>query len=114
MKNVKTKCFLQNWNVKARKRIQKSGDNLVKNLHKNACKILKISLENYKTHCWRRSAATNLADRVVSFINLKQHSQWKSDAVVEGYMGIHQKGKRNVSTTIEPVSTRPKSTTRTK
>ena len=36
-KNVKTKCFLQNWNVKAQKRIQKSGENLVKNLHKNTC-----------------------------------------------------------------------------
>ena len=39
-KKVKTTCFFQNWNVKARKRIQKSGENLVKNLHKYACKIL--------------------------------------------------------------------------
>ena len=27
----------------------------------------------YTSHCWRRSAATNLADAGVSFINLKQH-----------------------------------------
>ena len=72
-KNVKTKCFLWYWNMKARKRIQKSGENLVTNLHKNACRILEISAENYTTHCWRCSAATNLADRGVSFINLKWH-----------------------------------------
>ena len=76
-KNVKTKFFLQNWNVKARKSIQKSGENLGKNLHKNACNILEISVENYTTHCWRRSAGTNLADRGVSFNNLKRHNQWK-------------------------------------
>ena len=85
-KNVRTKCFLQNWNVKARKRIQKSGENLVKNLHKNVWKILEISPENYTTYCWRHSVATNLADKGVSFINLKQHSRWKLDAVVEGYI----------------------------
>ena len=70
--NVKTKYFFQSWNVKGRKRIQKSGENIVKNLHKNACNILHISAENYTTQCWRLSAATNLADRGVSFINLKQ------------------------------------------
>ena len=85
-KNVKTTCFLQNLNVKAQKCIQKSKEDLVKNLHKNACKILKISSENYTTHCWRHSAATNLADIGVSFINLKCHGQWKSDAMVEGYI----------------------------
>ena len=82
--NVNTKCFLQNCNVKARKRIQKSGENKVKTLHKNACKILHISAENYTTHCWRHSAATNLTDRGVSFIYLKRHGQWKSNSVVKG------------------------------
>ena len=51
--------------------------------NKNQCKTLEISAENYTTHCWRHSAATNLADRGISFINLKRHSQWKSDSVVD-------------------------------
>jgi len=43
-------------------------------------------VDGYTGHCLRRSAATNLADRGVSFVNLKRHGQWKSDSVVEGYI----------------------------
>ena len=103
-KNVKTKCFLQNWNVKVQKRIQQSGENLVKNLHKTACKILKISPEIYTIHCWRRSVATNLANKGVSFINLKQHGQWNSDAVVEGYIANSEPIRRVRDTRLLPAS----------
>ena len=106
-KNVKTKCFLRNWNVKARKRIQKSGENLVKNLHKDACKMLNISSKKYTTHCWRRSAATNLADRGVSFINLKRHGQWKSDSVVEGYIANSEPIRRERETCLLPANLEP-------
>ena len=51
-----------------------------------ACEILRIDAQGFASHCWRRSAATNLADAGVSFINLKRHGQWASDAVVEGYI----------------------------
>ena len=74
------------------------------NLHKNVCKILKIFPENYTTHCWRRSAATNLADLGVSFINLKQHNQWKSDAVVEGYIANSKPVRRERETCLLPAS----------
>jgi len=40
----------------------------------------------YTVHAFRRSAATNLADAGVSFVNLKRHGQWKSDSVIEGYI----------------------------
>ena len=36
-KNVKKKCFLWNSNLKARKWIQKSGENLAKNLYNALC-----------------------------------------------------------------------------
>jgi len=38
------------------------------------------------TTCFRRSAATNLADAGVSLVNLKRHGQWKSDTVAERYI----------------------------
>ena len=72
------------------KHIQKSGENLVKNLHKKACKILKISLENYTTYCWKCSVTTYLVDRGISYIDLKKHSQWKLDAVVAGHIANNE------------------------
>ena len=51
-----------------------------------ACSILGIDSTGYTSHCFRRSAATNLADAGVSFINLKRHGQWKSDSVAEQYI----------------------------
>ena len=101
IKNLKTTCFLQNWNVKAQKRIQKSGKNLVKHLHKKTYKILKISSEDYTTHCWRRSAASNLADRDVFLIN---HGPWKQDDVVEGYITNSKSIRRERETCLLPAS----------
>ena len=57
---------------------------MIKKLHNIACKILQKNLDPYTSHTWHRSAATNLADTSVSFINLKRHWQWLSDSVVEG------------------------------
>ena len=78
--------FLKNWNKKGKRRIQNTGKGVVNDLHTIACKILNKNPDPYTTHTWRRSAATNLADAGVSFINLKRHGQWLSDAVVEGYI----------------------------
>ena len=49
-------------------------------------------------------AATNLADRGVSFINLKQHSQWKLDAVVEGYIANSKPIRREREMCLLPAS----------
>ena len=78
--------FLKNWNKKGNRRIQNTGKGVVNDLHKVACKILNKNADPYTSHTWRRSAATNLADAGVSFINLKRHGQWLSDSVVEGYI----------------------------
>ena len=66
--------------------MQNTGKNNVNLAHQALCKILKKSNKGYSSHCWRRSAATNLADAGVSLINLKRHGQWQSDRVVEGYI----------------------------
>ena len=50
------------------------------------CEILHRDPVGYTGHAFRRSAATNLADAGVSFVNLKRHGQWKSDSVAEGYI----------------------------
>ena len=69
--------------------------------------MLNISSEKYTTHCWRRSAATNLADRGVSFINLKRHGQWKSDSVVEGYIANSEPIRREHETCLLPANLAP-------
>ena len=72
--------------MKEKKQIHKSGENLVKYLHKIVWGILQISSQDYTTNFQKRSAATNLTERGVSFINLKRHGQWKSNSIVEGYI----------------------------
>ena len=55
-------------------------------LHKVACEILKCPDTGNNSHTWHWSAATNLANTGLSFINLKRHGQWITDSVVEGYI----------------------------
>ena len=52
--------------------------------------ILNKPDNNYNSHIWRRSAATNFSDAGVSLINLKRHGQWVFDSVVEGYIANSQ------------------------
>ena len=78
--------FLKKWNHQGKRRIQNTGKHTISKLHGITCNILGKSSENYTSHTWRRSAATNLADAVVSLINLKRYGQWVSDSVVEGYI----------------------------
>ena len=78
--------FLKNWNKMGKRRVQNTGKNSVNILYHAGCKILGTSSKGYSSHCWRRSAATNLADAGVSLINLKRHRQWQSNRVVEGYI----------------------------
>ena len=40
--------------------------------------------DGHTSHQWRRSAAINLVDTGMLFINLRWHSQWNSDCVAEG------------------------------
>ena len=78
--------FLKNWVARSSARTQNAGKNMIIKWIARMCSILKIDPAGYTTHCFRRSAATNLADAGVSFVNLKRHGQWLSDSVVEGYI----------------------------
>ena len=62
------------------------GDKTITKLVHTACEVLHKDPLGYTVHAFRRSAATNLADAGVSFVNLKRHGQWKSDSVCEGYI----------------------------
>ena len=78
--------FIKNWNMKKQKRIQPTGQNSVKKMVECMCVCDNKPPTGYSTHCFRRSAATNLADSGVSIFNLKRHGQWKSDYAVVGYI----------------------------
>ena len=78
--------FLKNWNKIGRRRVQNTGKNNINILHIAACKILKRNKKGYSSHCWRHSTATKLADTGEYHINLKQHGQWVSNGMVEGYI----------------------------
>ena len=82
----KSSRFLKNYNERTKIRNQNAGRNAVTRWITRICQILGVPKEGYTTHAFRRSAATNLADSGVSFVNLKRHGQWASDSVVEGYI----------------------------
>ena len=82
----KTSRFLKNYNDRTKLRNQNAGRNAISRWITRMCEILGVPKDGYTTHAFRRSAATNLADSGVSFINLKRHGQWTSDSVVEGYI----------------------------
>ena len=56
--------------------------------------------ERFTGHCFRRSAASLLANEGCSLTGLKRAGRWTSDAVVDGYIEVSKKSKLNVSETI--------------
>ena len=84
---IRNSRFLKNYNSRAHTRTRDTGKNMItKSIHM-MCEVLGISNSTgYTTHCFRRSAATNLADAGVSLVNLKRHGQWKSDSTAERYI----------------------------
>lgn len=105
-KNGRDVRFLKNWNVKSHRCHQGMGRNNVKKIVGRACKILRISPEGFTSHFWLRSAATNLADASVSFINLKRHGQWASDIFVEGYIANSKHTREGLEQCLLPERTR--------
>ena len=53
--------------------------------------------EEYTGHSFRVSSTMALADAGVSLPNVKRHSGWKSDSVVEGYFCDSKKLKMDVA-----------------
>ena len=78
--------YLHRFTKKAKSRKAPLGQKYIANLVTLACKVLGKDPFGYTGHAFRRSAATNLADAGVSFVNLKRHGQWQSDSVCEGYI----------------------------
>ncbi|KAK4875617.1 hypothetical protein RN001_012039 [Aquatica leii] len=59
-----------------------------------------LNLENpeqYSGHCFRRSSASELANRGGDILTLKQHGGWKSSSAAEGYIETSKKRKVEVS-----------------
>ena len=82
--------YLRLYVKKDKERSKEVSSYMSKSFVKTACDILGVDPTGYTTHCFRRSAATNLADAGVSFVNLKRHGQWKSDSVAESYIANSQ------------------------
>ena len=101
--------FLKNMNKRAGTRVQNTGINTVRGWVKASCTMLGIENTGYTGHVYRRSAATNLADAGVSFINLKRHGQWKSDTVVEGYIANSKPLRKEKEECLMPEHLRPES-----
>jgi len=66
--------------------VQNTGRDKIQNAVKEFCDLLGISSDGYTSHCFRRSAATNLADAGVSLVNLKRMGQWQADSSAERYI----------------------------
>ena len=78
--------FLRNYHKVKMRRQQNAGENNLSQIAKATAELVGLDPTHYSNHSWRRSAATNLADRGVSLTNLKRMGQWQSDKVAEGYI----------------------------
>lgn len=58
----------------------------------------------YTGHCYRRSAATALADSGANLTLIKQHGGWKSSNVAEGYIESSIENKKKIASMILPSS----------
>ena len=85
-KPFKTSQFLRNYNVRSKKRSQ----NMEKLKHSATLRkielFLKLTPKSLTSHCWRRSAATELANYGISLLGLKRAVRWKNLKSAEEYM----------------------------
>ena len=70
-----TSRFLKNFNHRTKLWNQNAGRNVISCWVSRMCEVLGLPKDGCTTHVFRRSAATNLADSGVSFVNLKRHGQ---------------------------------------
>ena len=100
-KTIPCSRFLKNGS-KNGKRKQNMGRNMLTYVPKRACEVLGMDHSGYTTHCWRRSAAMNMADRGISLLNLKRAGGWTSDAVAQQYIGSSKKVRVDNMRLLEP------------
>jgi hypothetical protein len=48
--------------------------------------LLKPNPEDFTSHCWRRTSATQAADQGASSLQMIRHFGWKSEAMCEEYI----------------------------
>ncbi|XP_037039723.1 uncharacterized protein LOC119077677 [Bradysia coprophila] len=66
------------------------------------------SPSEYTGHCFRRSAASRLAEAGTPLIDIKRHCGWESDRVAEGYIVRSENNKRKLANNIMGANKRKK------
>ena len=91
--------FFRNYNVKAKRfTCQPMGRNMIASIPKFIANYLNLeNPEQYTGHCFRRSAATVLADSGASMSTMKRQFRWRSSTVAEGYISQSKKYKMDVA-----------------
>lgn len=94
--------FLRNYNVKSKNfTMQPMGRNLLAKIPSFIADFLGLqNPEKYTSHCFRRSAATVMADSGATLPSLKRQFRWKSDSVAMTYIDQSKKHKFDVAQTL--------------
>ncbi|XP_031333003.1 uncharacterized protein LOC116163272 isoform X2 [Photinus pyralis] len=72
--------------------VQPIGLNKVGEMPRIIARYLKLqNCDEYSGHCFRRSAASHLANNGADIMTLKQHGGWKSSSTAEGYVDQSKK-----------------------
>lgn len=80
---------------------QVRGEHYFGKLCKRIAEFLQLeNVEQYTSHCIRRTAATLMANAGVSSINLKRFGRWKSESVAMGYLEDSETLKRSLAQTL--------------
>lgn len=75
-----------------------TGVNTIGSIPKLVAKYLgKPNFKDYKGHCFRRTAATMLADSGATLLLLKKAGGWRSDSVAQSYVDNSMATKRKVA-----------------
>lgn len=98
-KTDKNKLFLRYSNGKIENSV--IGINTIGSYPSIIAKFLELKdHKKYTGHCFRRSAATWLADKGVDFINIKRLGGWKDDKTAQGYIAESIENKKRTASFI--------------
>ncbi|KAL1514369.1 hypothetical protein ABEB36_003637 [Hypothenemus hampei] len=79
------------------------GINKIGEVPKNIAKFLKLpNPEKYTGHCFRRSSASNLANKGGDLLTIKKFAGWKSSAVAESYVDASIKKRIEIAKMFSP------------
>ena len=78
--------FLKNFNIRSKKRSQNMGPRKHTAVLRKIELFLGLTPNSMTCHCWRRSAATELANSGISLLGLKRAGRWKNLKSAEEYL----------------------------